>query len=432
MQRGGYIAIIAAGLVTFGLYALYEAQARVQHGHEALSVELGARSDKIQEWLLRVDRTLNWFRAEDFSTSDRVAVTVRMLHTERFVAPASNLLLFSTAGRLLAATLPLPEGGGSVAAQPWFKAAQSGPTIQAVQFSECAHDPFNGGEGVMLYRAVLDHETTVGYVASFLPQAALAAMSRDDDPADGTIALALLNGARQVVGCAAAGAALPQHHRAGVLRAGLSRVIHAWPALAARSAIWEDRLIQPGDLHLIASADALDTISNEDWVALGYRFTYVVTSLAIIMALLASLLHNAGRRSRRRRALATPSNPASDGADWMWELDEAGNLVGLAGNAPDHLLPPNGRSLAEAAGPLGSSDMRWDRLNAAICGKHAFEGLLVPFQLPGREGLLTIFELSGQPVLASGGFWGTASLMSEESIATASQVRVPQPQLSIA
>ena len=149
-------------------------------------------------------------------------------------------------------------------------------------------------------------------------------------------------------------------------------------------------------------------------MALAYRATYVATSLAIIMALMASLLHNVGRRSGRRRALATPAIPASDGADWMWELNESGNLVGLAGNAPDHLLPPSGRSLSEAAGPIGSTDMRWDRLNAAICGKHAFEGLLVPFQLPGREGLLTIFELSGQPVLASGGFWGTASLMSEE------------------
>jgi hypothetical protein len=123
--------------------------------------------------------------------------------------------------------------------------------------------------------------------------------------------------------------------------------------------------------------------------------------------------------------LAQAVIPATDAADWMWELDDSGNLVGLAGNAPDHLLPPNGRSLAEAAGPIGSSDMRWDRLNAAICSKQAFEGLLVPFQLPGREGLLTIFELSGQPVLASGGFWGTASLISEESVA-----RVPQPRMA--
>ena len=214
-RRLGTIAICLAGLVTFGLYALYEAQARVQHGHEALVTELGLRSDKIQEWLLRVDRTLNWFRAEDFSTTDRVAVTVRMLHTERFVTPAVNLLLFSATGRLVAATLPLPEGGGSLAGQPWFKAAQAGSLVQSVQFSECAHDPFNGGEGVMLYRAVMDHDSIVGYVASFLPQAALAAMSRDNDPSDGTITLALLNGDRQVLGCSAPDEASPRHHRTG-------------------------------------------------------------------------------------------------------------------------------------------------------------------------------------------------------------------------
>ena len=431
VKRLGLLVIVAAGLGAFVIYAMYEAQARVQEGRASLTAELGVRADKIQEWLLRVDRTLNWFRAEDFSTGERVSVTVRMLHTERFVAPAVNLMLFSTTGRLVAATLPLPDGGG-VATQPWFKAVQGAPMVQPLQISACAHDPFSGGEGVMLYRAVMDHDTVAGYVGSFLPQAALTAMSRDDDPTNGTLSLALLNGSQQVLGCPVAGEPMPAHHHpAGFLRSGLSRVIHAWPALAARSAIRQERLIQPGNLHLIASADALDTVSDEDWVALAYRATYVATSLVIIMALMGSLLHNAGQ-SRRRRSLAPPATPAADGADWMWELDASGNLVGLAGNAPDHLLPPNGRSLAEAAGPIGSADMRWDRLNAAICGKQAFEGLLIPFQLPGREGLLTIFELSGQPVLASGGFWGTASLMSEESIAKSAEVRVPQQQLSIA
>ena len=56
----------------------------------------------------------------------------------------------------------------------------------------------------------------------------------------------------------------------------------------------------------------------------------------------------------------------------------------------------------------------------------------MPFQIPGRSGLLTIFEFSGQPVLASGGFWGTASLVSEESVsARAAPAASPaKPQLS--
>ena len=76
--------------------------------------------------------------------------------------------------------------------------------------------------------------------------------------------------------------------------------------------------------------------------------------------------------------------------------------------------------------------MRWDRLTAAICAKHAFEGLQVPFQIPGRTGLLTIFEFTGQPVVASGGFWGTASLVSEESIALPTPPPLPKAQLSVA
>ncbi len=420
----GYLMIVAGGLAVFATYARYESHARVQHARDALSAELGTRADKIQEWLLRVDRTLGWFRAEDLSGSDRVAATVRMLRTEKFVSPATNLLLFSTTGRLLAATLPLPEGGGSLAAQSWFKAIEKNPAEQTLQISGCARDPFGTAEGIMLYRAIYDHDMVAGYIGSFLAQQSIAPMSRDDDPANGTISFALTLPSQGKFGCPAAPMELRPQQHASILHSVLSRLVNRSPLLASASAIESDRLIQPGNLRLTARADTLESMSDDDWVALTYRASYVTASLLIIMALLGSLLHRFGR-SQRRRALAPPAIPASDGADWMWELDNTGNLVGLAGNAPEHLLPPNGRSLAEAAGPVGSSDMRWDRLNAAICGKHAFEGLLVPFQLPGREGLLTIFELSGQPVLASGGFWGTASLISEESVA-----RAPQPAMA--
>ena len=427
----GLLTIVAGGLTIFGTYARYEAVARVQHARDALTAEMGMRADKIQEWLLRVDRTLSWFRAEDLSVADRVAATVRMLHNERFVAPANNLLLFSTTGRLLAATLPFPDGGGSVAAQPWFKTLQSSPPEPGLQVTGCARNPFGAGEGIMLYRPIYDHETVMGYIGSFLSQTNISSMSRDDDPTDGTITLSLQTASQEAFGCGGIRPApIPRQHASG-LHTALSSIIHRSPLLAVESAIQDDRVIQPGNLHLVARADALDSMSDDDWVALTYRAGYVAASLLIIMALLVSLLRRLGQK-RRRRALAPAAIPAADAADWMWELDDTGNLVGLAGNAPDHLLPPNGRSLAEAAGPVGSSDMRWDRLNAAICSKQAFEGLLVPFQLPGREGLLTIFELSGQPVLASGGFWGTASLISEESVARAAQPRMARAEFSAA
>ncbi len=423
--------IIAGGVTIAGFYVRYEANARLQHARDALTAELGARAEKIQEWLLRVDRTLSWFRAEDLSVADRVATTVRMLHNERFVAPADNLMLFATTGRMLAATLPFPDGGGSVAAQPWFKAIQANPPEPGLQVTGCARDPFGTGEGIVLYRAIYDHDMVMGYIGSFLSQANISAMSRDDDPSDGTITLALQTGSKEVFGCKVPRANLEPRQFTSILQSALSGMIHRSPALAAESAIQGDRLILPGNLHLVGRADALDSMPDDEWVALTYRAGYVAVSLLIIMALLGSLLRRFGQAGRRR-TLAPAAIPAADAADWMWELDDTGNLVGLAGNAPDHLLPPNGRSLAEAAGPIGSSDMRWDRLNAAICSKQAFEGLLVPFQLPGRDGLLTIFELSGQPVLSSGGFWGTASLISEESFARAPQPRVVRAEFSAA
>ncbi|WP_158743275.1 hypothetical protein [Acidisphaera sp. L21] len=427
----GFMAILAFGASVFGVYIKYEADTRRAHAIEALSAGVGERAARLQEWLLRVDRTLSWFRAEDVQASDRLAVTVRMLHTERFVGPATSLFLFSTSGRLIAGTLPLPEGATGVSTQHWFKSVQGSPIQLGLRLTGCTRDPFGKNEGVVLYRAVLDHDTLVGFVGTFLSQAAIAGAVRDDDPTDGTIYASLRSADGAAFGCVppVAPPAVPVSFGWG--RTLLSHVIHGRPELNERSRIAEDRLVTPGDLHLIASADVMDTMSDADWQTLAYRAGYVALSLLLIMALMTSMLFRWGR-PERRGLLAKQAGPPADGADWMWELDDAGNLVGLAGNAPDHLLPPSGRPLVDIAGTLASRDMRWDKLTAAICAKHAFEGLQVPFQLPGREGLLTIFEFTGQPVVASGGFWGTASLVSEESVSTPAPAPMPKVTLSVA
>ena len=431
MKRLGFVAIAAAGIAIFGTYAKYEAEARWQRAAEAISTEAGERTARLQAWLLRLDRTLTWFRAEDVSTADRLAVTVRMLHTERFVAPARSLFLLSSSGRLVAGTLPLPDGPVGLSAQPWFKAIQSSPARVGLQLTGCTRDPFGAENGVVLYHAVLDRDVVAGYVGTFLPQAAIADMTRDSDPTNGTIDVALRSAYGDVLGCAPADASRPAVARSNVLRAGLARLVRGWPSLSARTAVGDERTVMPGGLRLIATSDALDAMSDQDWTALTYRAAYVAFSLLLIMALAASMLNRLSRRVRPG-LLPHGADAAAEGADWMWELDDVGNLVGLAGNAPDHLLPPSGRPLAEIAGSVGGSDMRWDRLTAAICAKHAFEGLQVPFQIPGRTGLLTIFEFSGQPVVASGGFWGTASLVSEESIALPTPPPLPKAQLSVA
>ena len=426
----GFVAILAGGLIVFAAYAAYEAEARLQHASESVSVEAGARSARLREWLLRVDRTLNWFRAEDLSTTDRVAVTARMLRTERFMAPARSLFLVSATGRLVAGTLPLPDGSTNLSGHQWFKALQGRALQPGLQLTGCTRDPFGAEDGVVVYRTVLDRDAVAGYVGTFLPQSAIADVLRDDDPSNGTVGLALRTAAGEVFGCKTTVAAALPEPRAGGLRVWLAGMVHASPTLNKRSALVQDRLIEPGGLHLITTADALNTMSDEDWAAVLVRASYVSVSLLLIMALLSTMLRRLGRPSRPA-LLPITGNAVEDGADWMWELNSAGNLVGLAGNAPEHLLPPSGRTLAEIAGPIGSQDMRWDRLNTAISAGHAFEGLQVPFQIPGRSGLLTIFAFSGQPVLASGGFWGTASLVSEESIARSIQPARAE-QLSVA
>jgi hypothetical protein len=272
---------------------------------------------------------------------------------------------------------------------------------------------------------VLDRDNVVGFVGTFLSQNAIAPIIRDDDPTDGTVFASLRDASGVAFGCAPSAAPPAAMSHLGWARNFLAQVIHESPQFNEQSRITEDRVVSPGGLHLIDSADVVDTMSDADWQALAYRVAYVGLSLVLIMGLMTSLLFRMGR-PERRGLLVPQAGPPADGADWMWELDESGNLVGLAGNAPEHLLPPSGRPLADIAGPLASRDMRWDKLTAAICAKHAFEGLQVPFQLPGREGLLTIFECSGQPVVASGGFWGTASLVSEESVVLPASAPLPK------
>ena len=429
MKRLGFVAIVATGIAIFATYVKFEAEARWLRASESIATEAGERAARLQEWLLRVDRTLTWFRAEDISTADRIAVTVRMLHTERFVSPARTLFLVSSTGRLISGTLPLPEGQAGLSTQGWFKAMQANPAGLGLQLTGCTQDPFGTEKGILLYHDVLDRGGVAGYVGTFLPQSAIADMTRDSDPSNGTIGVALRLATGEAFGCSQADASHPAVRQPGLFRAGLAHLVRALPSLSQRTVVGDDRTVALGGLHLIAASDALDTMSDDDWTALYYRAGYVAVSLLLIMALAASGLSRMGRRVRPG-LLSHGADTAAAGADWMWELDDLGHLVGLAGNAPDHLLPPSGRSLAEIAGPVGSSDMRWDRLTAAICAKHAFEGLQVPFQIPGRTGLLTIFEFSGQPVVASGGFWGTASLVSEESIAQPAKAPLPKAQLS--
>lgn len=426
----GFVAILAGGIAIFGSYTKYEAQLSWQRTSEAVSAQLGERAARLQELLLRIDRTLVWFRPEDIATADRLALTGRMLRTERSVAPARSLFLFTPAGRLVAGTLPLPEGSSSVSTRRWFKSIEGGLPQRSLQISGCANDPFGSDEGIVIYRTVFERDAVAGYVGSFLPQAAIAGLARDDDLSNGTIGLALQSAGGTALGCNPDAAFRPVPTNAGLVRDWLTRVIHDTHG-AARSAVREERAIQPGGLRLIATADVLDAMSEEVWASVVYRASYVGISLLLIMGLMSSMLHRSFLPLRPGLPLKAKS--AADGADWMWELDDSGQLVGLAGNAPDHLLPPSGRSLAEIAGQIGSSDMRWDRLTAAVCAKQAFKGLQVPFQIPGRSGLLTIFEFSGQPVVASGGFWGTASLVSEESVAArAPALAGVKSQLSVA
>ena len=190
-----------------------------------------------------------------------------------------------------------------------------------------------------------------------------------------------------------------------------------------------DYAVPPSTLHILAKTNSLNRLNPEDllilacWPAIGLIFA--------IMFLIAL-------RNLFRRPLLPAIQPATEpprpelserkSADWVWEIDATERLVGVAGNAPQHLVVPYGRRLDEIAGPIAKDDKRWDSVMESIRLRKPFSGLHVPLVIPGRERLLRIYKFDGQPVTDTGGFWGTARLVWEEDLPRAAKRRGhPQP-----
>jgi hypothetical protein len=389
--------------------------ARKQAAGNLLDAAAAAEAN-LADTLGRVMPVLNGFSAADIADSDPLAVTARLLRQEARLAPGAGLFLFDAAGHFIAGSSPLPEQGGDISAQPWFRAtigdAPAGaPAGERPGFAADARDPLGDSVGVVLYRRL--GTPPAGLIGSFLSPAALRGILRP----------ALLSPAATLeVSEAGAAAPLlrdpptaPASDSAPSIEAAWLRAILDRLGVTTVVAVEQD--IAPTAIAPIrwrASRDYLSGLSAADHAAI-LRRGGIAAGAAGAMVLLFLLLLRPMRRPPPIRApdarlggeLVEP--PADFDASWFWEIDAKGRLVGVAGNAPEALIQAAGDDFITACGGEPEIDPDWGAFRTALRLGEPIQDLQLVFRFAHAPAQPAVnFRLSGRPVAATGGLWGVA------------------------
>jgi hypothetical protein len=430
----GCIKLIAAAICVAAVLAtgaIFQFRGIERRESEQLQLVTLKSAGKLAEHLSAIDQTLRQFRAADVATTDRIGLAARMLAIDPVQGHENDIFLFSANAKFIAGSVPLPSGADDVSERDWFKEAIASVPFTGLNVSACAQDPLGNDHGGVFSRQITDHGKLVGVIGTFLSDSNLQALQDILDPGTPSISLSLRRNDGSALGCNAPPAPAPENSSQPPTSQPLTiqplTSASAKMALAKLGTLLSSRLVRlnlhyddtvpPSTLHILAKTNSLNRLNPEDllilacWPAIGLIFA--------IMFLMA--IRNLFRRPHLP-AIQPPTEPARpelaerESADWVWEIDATERLVGVAGNAPQHLVVPYGRRLDEIAGPIAKDDKRWDSVMDSIRLRKPFSGLHVPLVIPGRERLLRIYKLDGQPVTDTGGFWGTARLVWEEDL----------------
>jgi hypothetical protein len=429
----GCIKLLVAALCVAAVLAtgaIFQFRGIERRESEQLQLVTLKSAGKLAERLSAIDQTLRQFRAEDVATTDRIGLAARMLAIDPVLGHENDIFLFSANAKFIAGSVPLPSGADDVSDRDWFKEAVASVPFTGLNVSACAQDPLGNDHGGVFSRQITDHGKLAGVIGTFLNDSDLQALQGTLDPGTASISLSLRRNDGAALGCNAPPAPAPENASqppASQLLTSLRLPASANMLLAKLGTLLSSRLVRlnlqydytvpPSTLHILARTNSLNRLNPEDllilacWPAIGLIF-----AIMFLMAL---------RNLFRRQPLpaiqpapesARPELAERESADWVWEIDATERLVGVAGNAPQHLVVPYGRRLDEIGGPIAKDDKRWDSVMESIRLRKPFSGLHVPLVIPGRERLLRIYKFDGQPVTDTGGFWGTARLVWEEDL----------------
>lgn len=373
-----------------------------------------AAEANLADTLGRVMPVLDGFSPADVADSDPLAVTARLLRQEARLAPADGLFLFDAAGHFIAGSSPLPEQGGDVSAQPWFRAAIGQPSDSGgaqPAFAAEARDPLGESVGVVVYRRL--GTPPVGLVGSFLSPAALRGILRP----------ALLSSAATLEVSEVGGTAPLLRDPPTAPESDLALSIEgAWlrsllDRLGVTTVVAVEQDIAPtgtAPIRWRASRDYLSGLSATDHAAILRRGGIAAGAAGALLLLFLLLL-----RPLRRPAPAVVSEPGLGGelveppadfnASWFWEIDAKGRLVGVAGNAPEALIQAAGDDFITACGGEPESDPDWGAFRTALRLGEPIQDLPLVFRFANTTAETAVnFRLSGRPVAATGGLWGVA------------------------
>lgn len=359
----------------------------------------------ITSLLGHVARVGGAFDAADLASHDRIALTARLLRLDPLVHPARGLFLYDASGRFVAATEPFSPEGGNVASHFWFQYAVAQPTNPAAVVSNLTTAPLSGAPGLLITRTLADaNGKPAGVLGTWLSRAAIGSL----------LAPPILNRPAEI-DLARAGAAAPlfflDHpapapppHDKLLGRRLVSRGLHRLLGLWGEPAIVTVQTRLPGGLVWRARSDIIKGITRQERETMLWH-----GGLLALGALLLALII---RRPLRRRPDAITNDNAGPPAlapeldvEWIWEIDQRGLLVGVAGNAPESLVAAVGADFLAMA----DGDSCAEVLRAALVGREAIANLDLALTLPSSAGgARRRFRLNGRPVAETGGMWGSA------------------------
>ncbi len=345
------VALVAAALLLIGGWGLTAFLQTAQVARDALNgltVSASAVAASVDVPLEHFADVTDGFRAADFTSTDRIALTSRLLRLQSALPPVGASFAVNAVGQLLAATSPFSSTDASVADTSWFKRASADNAMPlALQPSEGWLRP---GQSAVLTRVVRDTSgKAAGLVGVVLRAEDLSRLigrtwlgpgvSVAFQSADGKTIL------RSEVSTVPppAGADDSEWQWGANLMAAANQMLGIPPRLSVAAPL---RMV---DATVTAQMDTNVALKSH-WLgsrAVGilgvYLFAVWITCLTLAV-------------SAKPRTGATEKVPTGFGSDWQVELDKRGCVVGVQGFAPDRLCEANGQPLGFALGLTPSDE----------------------------------------------------------------------------
>ena len=384
------VALVAAALLLIGGWGLTAFLQTAQVARDALNgltVSATAVAASVDVPLEHFADVTDGFRAADFASTDRIALTSRLLRLQTALPPVGATFAVNATGQLLAATSPFSPGDASVADTNWFRRASADNAMPlSLQPSDGWLRP---GPSAVLTRAVRDPSGKVAGLVGVVLRAEDVSrligrtwlgpgVSVAFQSVDGTTILRNENSSAPIP----AEADDSQWQWGADLMAAANQMLGIPPRLSVAAPL---RMV---DATVTAQMDTNIALKSH-WLgsrAVGILGAYLLAVWVTCLALAVS----AKPRSGGTQKIAT-----GFGADWQAELDKRGCVTGVQGFAPDRLLEANGQPLGFALG-LTPGDAAFVAIAEALESRTRRDGLRA--SIASDDGQERVHRLSLEPL----------------------------------